>query len=75
MALSFVTSQLPGFIEKYEPVIESNLTSALTQLKIEHPNEAQLFLVNWRKLNKVVEKVLAPSSAGRKRTLKRKHRK
>lgn len=75
MALSFVTGQLPGLIEKYEPMIESNLVTALTKLKTEHPDQSKIFLDNWRKLNKVVEKVLAPPSAGRKRTIKRKQRK
>jgi hypothetical protein len=75
MALAFVTAQLPGLIEKYEPAIEENLTTALSKLKEADPENAKLFLDNWRKLNVVVERVLGSKSAGKKRTLKRKHRK
>jgi len=75
MALAFVTAQLPGLIEKYEPAIEENLTTALTKLKDEDPTNAKLFLDNWRKLDVVVERVLASKSAGKKRTRRRKNRK
>ena len=75
MALAFVTAQLPGLIEKYEPTIEANLTTALTKLKEEDPVNAKLFLDNWRKLDVVVERVLASKSAGKKRTRRRKTRK
>lgn len=75
MALAFVTAQLPGLIEKYEPTIEENLTIALTKLKEEDPVNAKLFLDNWRKLDVVVERVLASKSAGKKRTRRRKNRK
>jgi len=75
MALAFVSSQLPGLIEKYEPTIESNLITALTTLKESDPANSKLFLDNWRKLNAVVEKVLVPKSAGKKRTRRRKYRK
>lgn len=75
MALAFVTAQLPGLIEKYEPEIEENITSALSKLKDADPENAKLFLDNWRKLDVVVERVLASKSAGKKRTRKRKNRK
>jgi hypothetical protein len=75
MALAFVTAQLPGLIEKYEPEIEANLTSALSKLKEADPVNAKLFLDNWRKLDVVVERVLASKSAGKKRTRRRKNRK
>jgi hypothetical protein len=75
MALAFVTSQLPGLIEKYEPAIEENLSAALSQLKDADPDNAKLFLDNWRKLDVVVERVLASKTAGKKRTRRRKHRK
>jgi hypothetical protein len=71
MALAFVSSQLPGLIEKYEPAIEENLSSALSKLKDADPVNAKLFLDNWRKLNAVVERVLASKSAGKKRTRRR----
>ena len=75
MALAFVTAQLPGLIEKYEPEIEENITSALSKLKEADPENAKLFLDNWRKLDVVVERVLGSKSAGKKRTRKRKNRK
>lgn len=75
MALAFVTAQLPGLIEKYEPEIEANLTSALSKLKEADPVNAKLFLDNWRKLDVVVERVLGSKSAGKKRTRRRKTRK
>ena len=75
MALAFVSAQLPGLIEKYEPTIEANLITALTTLKESDPANAKLFLDNWNKLNTVVQKVLAPKSAGKKRTRRRKNRK
>ena len=71
MALAFVTAQLPGLIEKYEPEIEENITSALSKLKEADPVNAKLFLDNWRKLDVVVERVLASKSAGKKRTRRR----
>jgi hypothetical protein len=75
MALAFVTAQLPGLIEKYEPEIEENITSALSKLKDADPENAKLFLDNWRKLDVVVERVLASKTAGKKRTRRRKNRK
>jgi hypothetical protein len=75
MALAFVTAQLPGLIEKYEPEIEENITSALSKLKEADPVNAKLFLDNWRKLDVVVERVLSSKSAGKKRTRRRKTRK
>lgn len=75
MALAFVTAQLPGLIEKYEPEIEENITSALSKLKDADPENAKLFLDNWRKLDTVVERVLGSKTAGKKRTRKRKNRK
>jgi hypothetical protein len=71
--LSTVTSQLPVLIEKFEPEIESALVTALTKLKGEHPDKAQIFLDNWRKLNVHVEGVLA--SGGRRKRTRRHKRK
>ena len=69
--LSTVTSQLPGLVEKFEPEIESALVTALTKIKSEHPDKAQIFLTNWRKLNTSVESVLG-SGGRRKRTRRHK---
>jgi hypothetical protein len=71
MALAFVTAQLPGFIEKYEPAIEESLITALSKLKDADPVNAKLFLDNWRKLDVVVEQILSSKSAGKKRTRRR----
>ena len=69
--LSSVTSQLPGLIEKYEPNIESSLRSALLKIKKTNPDQANLFYINWKKLNGAVEQTLGPAAAaaaGGKRT-------
>jgi hypothetical protein len=86
--LSTVTAQLPGLIEKYEPTIEQSMVKLLTELKAKHPDQVQLFLDNWRKLNKVIERTVSapavtpeaappPDVVGGKRTRRRrrKHRK
>ena len=70
--LNTVTSQLPKLVQTYEPQIESALVTALTKIKAEHPDEAQLFLTNWRKINAHVEAVLV--SGGRKRTRRHKRK-
>lgn len=54
LALKMVTSQLPTLIETYEDSIQKGLEASLGSLK-EHPDEAKLFLTNWRKLDAVVE--------------------
>lgn len=71
-------SQIPQFIEKYEPQMESTLKTALTSMP---PEETALFLTNWKKLDSIVRSTLEPSPAPvggkrltKKRTHKRKHR-
>ena len=64
------SKQIPDLIQKYEPSIEKSLSVALKTLKTEHPEEAQLFLTNWKKIDSVVKSVL--SSAGGKRTRRNK---
>jgi hypothetical protein len=62
--------KIPELIEKHEPVIESQLVQALNVM---NPEEASLFLVNWDKINAVVQRTLAPPDVGarRKRTRRR----
>jgi hypothetical protein len=62
-------------IEKSEPQIEAGLVSALKAMKTQHPEESQLFLTNWMKLDTAVRRELASSGGRRKRTLKRKLKK
>lgn len=66
--------QIPGLIEKYEPDIAKALTGALTKLNAEQPQEAQLFLTNWKKLDDIVRKTIVDGSSGGKRTLRRKRK-
>ena len=59
-----VIDKLPGIIEQNEPMIESNLRTALQQMQ---PEEAALFLNHWKKLDSVVQSTLA-AKGGKKRT-------
>jgi hypothetical protein len=66
-------AKIPDLIEKHEPVIESQLVSALKVMK---PEEAALFLQNWNKINAVVQSTLrAPEVGARRKRTVRKHRK
>jgi hypothetical protein len=76
--MNFVVNQIPGLIEKFEPMLESTLRSNLKKVKAEHPEKSAVFLTNWRKLNTAIEAELgAPAvakiGARRKRT-RRTHR-
>ena len=51
------------------------MSAALSQLKETDPENAKLFLDNWRKLDVVVERILGSKAAGKKRTRRRKNRK
>jgi hypothetical protein len=62
MALSFLNSQLPSLIEKFEPDIEKALRNTLRSIKISNPSEATLFYTNWKKLNMAIEEELGPSA-------------
>ena len=72
---SQIMTMLPKLIETAEPQLEIELRKSLQQIKITNPNEAQLFLTNWKKLNNVVQSELVSSQAGgkkkRTKTLKR----
>jgi hypothetical protein len=67
--------RIPELIAKNEPLIEKSLSENLAGLKAQHPEEAQLFLANWRKLNKVVESKLGTAAGKRTKRNKRKYRK
>lgn len=85
-ATDTMLAQLPGLIETAEPQIEAALRRSLQDLRTNRPQSAQIFLTNWKKINKAVQEEL-PSAAqppsffgnGVKRTRKtakrRKHRK
>jgi hypothetical protein len=65
MALSFLNSQLPSLIEKFEPEIEKALRSTLKSVKASNPREADLFYTNWKRLSKAIDEELgspAPTS-------------
>ena len=69
-ARKMAVAKIPDLIEKHEPLIESQLVSALKTMK---PDEAGLFLMNWNKINAVVQATLKPPEVGarRKRTVRR----
>ena len=58
MALSFLNSQLPSLIEKFEPEIEKALRSTLKSVKASNPQESDLFYANWKRLNKAIDEEL-----------------
>jgi hypothetical protein len=66
-----VTKMLPMLIEQNEPMLEQKLRETLRTVKASNPNEAQLFLANWRKLNTSIEAELSapamPVAGKRKR--------
>ncbi len=69
-----VMKMLPSLIEQNEPMLEQKLRETLRTVKASNPNEAQLFLTNWRKLNAAIESELVASTAGkrkRKQTVRR----
>jgi hypothetical protein len=66
--------QIPRLIEENEPKVEASLVRILGTLKVQHPDEAQLFLQNWRKLNTVVEQQLGSAGGRRKRTRRHKRK-
>jgi hypothetical protein len=66
-------AKIPGLIEKNEPMIESQLVSALKTMK---PDEAALFLQNWSKVDTVVRATLKkPGVGARRKRTQRRHRK
>ena len=55
--------QIPKLIQDNEPAIEKSLSTNLITMNAQAPEEAKLFLTNWRKLNVVVEKSLGSTPA------------
>lgn len=76
VVLNTIKSQLPMLVEKFEPEIERKLRESLRSIKASRPEESQLFLTNWAKLNNAVQQELGSSATmgGRKRKT-RKHKK
>jgi len=74
--LNTIKTQLPAIVEKFEPQLEAGLRSSLKALKTQKPEEASLFLANWKKLNAAVESELINKTGARRRKRTRKvHRK
>lgn len=64
-------------IEKFEPEIEKTIVSQLSALKTSRPDEFNMFLTGWNKLNASIQTVAsapAPMAGRRKRTLRNKHK-
>jgi hypothetical protein len=52
-------AMLPQLVQTAEPQIESQLRQTLRTIKTTKPKESQLFLTNWKKLDKAVQEELA----------------
>lgn len=77
LVLNTLKTQLPFLVEKYEPEIENKLRESLRTIKASRPQESQLFLSNWVKLNKAVQEELGSTPTGgrkKRKTLKHKKR-
>jgi hypothetical protein len=66
-------AKIPSLIENNEPLIETQLITALTSMR---PEEADLFLTNWNKINAVVQATLKrPEVGARRKRTRRRYRK
>lgn len=78
-------AMLPQLVQTAEPQIEAQLRQTLRNIKTTKPRESQLFLTNWKKLDRAVQEELAsvpapapapaPSMGGKKKRKTRKHKK
>jgi hypothetical protein len=73
---SYISTYLLPAIEKFEPEIERTIVTQLTALKTSRPDEFNMFLTGWNKLNNSIQTVAAPpTTAGRrKRTMRNKQK-
>ncbi len=66
--MSSITGSIGPMIESYivknEPALEAALVQELAKLKGSNPNEFNLFLTNWRKINAAIEKSAVPTIGG-----------
>lgn len=70
-------AMMPQLIETAEPQIEAQLRQTLRTIKATNPRETQLFLTNWKKLDKAVQEELsvpAPVLGGKQKRKTRKAR-
>jgi hypothetical protein len=67
-ARQMAIDKIPSLIETYEPQIETQLKTSLSAMK---PEEKELFLTNWNKLNRVIQGSLV---GGRRKRTQRRHR-
>lgn len=70
-----VMAMLPKLIETAEPQIEQQLRTSLRSIKATKPAESDIFLANWKKLDKAVRDELDVPAVGAKRRRTRKHKK
>lgn len=72
----YITTYLLPAIEKFEPEIERTVVTQLSALKTSRPDEYNMFLTGWNKLNTAVQTVsssgVVPTAGRRKRTLRNK---
>jgi hypothetical protein len=55
MAQTTVVPMIFKFIETQEPMLEEALITQLNSLKTSNPNQFNIFLTNWRKINNAIE--------------------
>ena len=67
-ARKMAINKIPNLIEAYEPQIEEQLKTSLSAMK---PEEKELFLANWNKINKVIQASLV---GGRRKRTQRRYR-
>lgn len=56
MAQTTVVPMIFKFIETQEPMLQEALVSQLNNLKQSNPNQFNIFLTNWRKINNAIER-------------------
>lgn len=68
-------AMLPKLVQTAEPQIEKQLRTSLQTIKATKPAESEIFLMNWKKLDKAVRDELDVPAVGAKRRRTRKHKK
>lgn len=75
-------AMIPQLVQTAEPQIEAQLRQTLRNIKVSKPKETQIFLTNWKKLDRAVQEELSDVPApmpmpmgGRKKHKTQKHKK
>ena len=62
--MSFLVNQVLGLIERSGPAIENALRTAIQEMNRRSPDNAQVFLEKWKRLNEIVVSELQRSPRG-----------